>query len=94
MARWASTSALVVLTAALAGGAATGGAFNPARSLAASIISGCFDDAWVYWVAPLAGALVGGVLQRVHARVLLPGVPDLQQRPNVRSRASTIDSFT
>jgi glycerol uptake facilitator-like aquaporin len=31
VARWAPTYATVVLTAALAGGAATGGAFNPAR---------------------------------------------------------------
>ena len=36
------------------------------HSLAASVVSGCFDDAWIYWVAPLAGAIVGGLLLRLY----------------------------
>ena len=111
LSRWASTYAGVVLVAGLASGAATGGAFNPARrcgrppqrslvfdrqrcscpwtrsvvvrarhSLAASVVSGCFDDAWIYWVAPLAGAIVGGLLLRLYEAYA----------PAARSHASAI----
>jgi hypothetical protein len=54
------------------------------HSLAASIVSGCFADGWIYWVAPLAGAVVGGGLQRAHVwygptappRLPCPGMAD------------------
>ncbi|XP_055316509.1 aquaporin AQPAn.G-like [Sitodiplosis mosellana] len=42
----------------------TGGSFNPARSLGPAIWNGDFDFHWLYWVAPLSGALVASVIYR------------------------------
>ena len=38
----------------------TGGAANPARWLGPAVASMDFDSAWVYWVGPIVGALLGG----------------------------------
>ncbi len=42
----------------------TGTSVNPARSLGPAIFVGgeAMEQLWLFWVAPLAGALVGGVL--------------------------------
>ena len=37
----------------------TGTSVNPARSLGPGIVAGVWADQWVYWVAPLIGAVVG-----------------------------------
>ena len=37
----------------------TGGSVNPARSLGSSVPAGVWIDQWVYWIAPLVGAVVG-----------------------------------
>lgn len=44
----------------LIAGPLTGGAANPARWLGPAVASLDFDSAWVYWVGPIAGALLGG----------------------------------
>ncbi len=36
----------------------TGASVNPARSLGSGVAGGVWDDQWVYWVAPLVGAVV------------------------------------
>ena len=38
----------------------TGGAANPARWLGSAVASLDFDSAWVYWIGPIVGALLGG----------------------------------
>lgn len=45
----------------------TGTSVNPARSLGPAIFVGAeaMEQIWVFWVAPLAGALVGGVLYKM-----------------------------
>ncbi len=44
----------------------SGGGLNPARSLGAALFSGtaAILQLWVFWVAPILGAIVGGVLGR------------------------------
>jgi len=44
----------------LVAGPLTGGAANPARWLGPAVASMDFDSFWVYWVGPIAGALLGG----------------------------------
>lgn len=51
------------------GGAATGAAMNPARSFGPAAIANVWDDEWLYWLAPILGALIAAVL---YAYVLLP----------------------
>ena len=68
----------------LLGGPATGAAMNPARAFGPALVSSTWDDHWIYWVGPIAGALVAAGL---YAYVLLtpekpahpghpPGRPD------------------
>src|SRR6266481_4269913 len=48
----------------LMGGALTGAPFNPARALGPMVATGKFDDAWLYLLAPVVGAIVAAI---VHA---------------------------
>ena len=43
----------------------TGAGINPARSLGPAIASGFWTDHWIYWVAPILGAIVGGTLYQL-----------------------------
>jgi aquaporin Z len=45
----------------------SGGGLNPARSLAAAIFGGteALLQLWVFWVAPILGAVLGGVIGRL-----------------------------
>lgn len=48
--------------------ATTGASMNPARSFGPSLVSGVWKDGWIYWIAPLLGALLGaGLHEAVHA---------------------------
>ncbi len=44
---------------ALVTGPLTGGSFNPARSLGPALVSGVWSAHWIYWIAPIAGMLIG-----------------------------------
>jgi aquaporin Z len=45
----------------------SGGGLNPARSLAVAVFSGtsAILQLWIFWVAPILGAVLGGVLGRI-----------------------------
>jgi MIP family channel proteins len=51
---------LFIFTAADAIGPASGGSFNPARSLDPAIYNWDFGDIWIYLVGPLLGGAIGG----------------------------------
>lgn len=40
----------------------TGASVNPARTLGPAIISGFWDYHWMYWAAPITGAIIAGLI--------------------------------
>jgi len=48
----------------LAAGALTGGSLNPARSLGPAIFANQWEHHFVYWIGPLVGAIIAGLLYR------------------------------
>lgn len=47
-----------IFAGALVTGPLTGGSFNPARSLGPAIASGEWTAHWLYWLAPIGGAMI------------------------------------
>lgn len=56
----------------------TGSSVNPARSLGSGVVGGVWADQWIYWIAPLVGAVVGFVVYRA---VTLGGPPVEETAP-------------
>ena len=50
---------------AVFGGPVTGASMNPARSFGPALVSGEWDDFWVYVLGPLAGAVLGALAYQV-----------------------------
>ncbi|KAK1169888.1 aquaporin-8-like [Acipenser oxyrinchus oxyrinchus] len=56
---------LSVTVGILAGGSVSGGCMNPARALGSALVANYWDYHWVYWVGPITGSLIVGLLLRV-----------------------------
>jgi aquaporin TIP len=62
--------------AILIGGPLTGAALNPARAFGPELVQNFWDDAWVYYTAPLLGAVGAGLLyEYLYLRRLAPVPP-------------------
>ena len=53
---------LVITMDIFAAGRLTGAAMNPARALGPAIVNGQWDDHLVYWIGPIIGAVLAGLL--------------------------------
>jgi aquaporin TIP len=53
---------LAVLIDHFVGVPLTGASMNPARSFGPALVAGEWDDHWVYWVGPLAGGALAGLV--------------------------------
>jgi aquaporin NIP len=58
----AITIGFTVTFNAVWGGLISGASMNPARSFAPALVAGVWVDQWVYWTAPIIGAVIGAVL--------------------------------
>ncbi|MGR3219129.1 MAG: MIP/aquaporin family protein [Candidatus Anammoxibacter sp.] len=56
------TIGLVVLFGVIVGGAISGGSMNPARVFGPALASGAFSDHYVWWLGPISGGVVAGLL--------------------------------
>jgi aquaporin TIP len=61
---------LTIAADIIAIGPATGASMNPARSFGPALVSGVFEGHLVYWIGPIAGAVVAGL---VYDRMFLRG---------------------
>jgi aquaporin Z len=56
---------LIVVADVLAGGPLTGAAMNPARAFGPELVSGMWTGAWAYWVGPIVGGLIAGLIYKL-----------------------------
>lgn len=53
---------LTVAANILIGGDLTGASMNPARSFGPALVANAWDDQWVFWIGPLAGGAIAGLV--------------------------------
>lgn len=53
----------------LVGGSVSGGAYNPARAFGPALVSGVWQDQWVYWIGDLLGGAAAGHAQLFFQRL-------------------------
>ena len=55
---------LTLIFCILMGGPLTGASLNPARTLGPALVTGNFNNIWLYFVGPIAGAVLAGLLYK------------------------------
>ncbi len=58
---------------ALWGGPISGASMNPARSFGPALIVGLWANQWIYWIAPVIGAIIGAALYQAIREPQLQG---------------------
>ncbi len=57
-----ASSLTMVFLLHLVGVPLTGASMNPARTLGPALASGFWEFHWIYWVAPIVGGIIAGVI--------------------------------
>ncbi len=70
----------------LLGGSVSGGAFNPARAFGPALVTGHFDNHWVYWIGDFMGAALAGWTQHLFSHEAV------QTSSNVRTKKGAQES--
>lgn len=66
---------LTISIGVFVGGPVTGAAMNPARAFGPELASNTWTGWWIYWIGPIAGALIAaGVYEYLYLRPLRPTV--------------------
>jgi len=66
---------LTITLDVLMGGTLTGAAMNPARALGPELISNTWDDFWIWYIGPFAGAVIAAVAyELLYLRPVRPAV--------------------
>lgn len=55
---------LTIVLDIMAGGPISGGAMNPARHFGPALLGGGMQNAWVYWLGPISGAVVAALVYK------------------------------
>lgn len=50
---------------ALWGGPVSGASMNPARSFGPALVAGVWSHQWIYWIGPIIGATLGGLIYEI-----------------------------
>jgi len=53
-----------ILVGHILGSPFSGPSMNPARSFASAVVSGYWEDHWLYWVGPIIGGSLGGLVYK------------------------------
>lgn len=79
---------LTVTLGILVAGPVSGGALNPARHLGPALLGGGMENAWVWWVGPLAGASAAALLYHnlLEERRTVLSPPDERAQGKARRR--------
>jgi MIP family channel proteins len=56
---------VIITVDILVAGPVSGASMNPARSFGPALISGAWQDSWVYWLGPIAGAILGAIVYQL-----------------------------
>jgi aquaporin TIP len=55
---------LTIAADILMGGPITGAAMNPARYIGPALLGGGLQDAWIYWLGPIAGGILAAQIYK------------------------------
>lgn len=82
---------LVVLIDDLIGVQWTGGSMNPARTLGPQLVSGKWDHYWLYFFAPVVGAILAAVLYEFYLKIR-PYEPRTQSKMSDKKESKDVEA--